>query len=131
MLKWILSGVSAKQPSWISKTFCMPCSSDLPGNRHVFPEDPARKMNKKSGGDLVLHYILKCYLCRDATGNWKCRRHQRPLAISFEIESPHRRYSGGETESDESIDEDIRNGEIEIARSILKEHSMKTVMLTS
>jgi glyoxylase-like metal-dependent hydrolase (beta-lactamase superfamily II) len=137
MLKWILYGVSANQPSWFSKIFCMPCSSNLPGNRHVFPEHPARKMNQKSG-DLVSHDILTCYLCRDATGNWKSTSDSGGMSSSLtsssniiEIESPHRRYSRRETESDESVDEDTRSGEIEIARSILKEHSTKTVMPTS
>lgn len=66
MLKWIMYGVSANQPSWFSKIFCMPCSN-VPDTKLVFPEHPAAKMNKKSG-DLVSHDILTCYLCRNVTG---------------------------------------------------------------
>jgi hypothetical protein len=121
------------------KSFVFHVPLNFFANRHVFPEHPARKMNQKSGGDLASHYILKtCYLCRDATGNWKSTSDSGRMSSSstsfsniIEIDSPHRQYSRRETESDESVDEDTRSGEIEIARSILIEHSMKTVMPTS
>jgi hypothetical protein len=66
VLKWVIYGVPANQPSWFSKYFCMPCSKDLP-TLPTFPDHPAAKMKQKSG-DLVAHDVLSCLLCRNATG---------------------------------------------------------------
>jgi len=65
ILKWTLYGVSANQPSWFSKTFCMPCS-DVP-RVEEFPVHPASKMKRKMG-DLVSHDVLTCPISRTATG---------------------------------------------------------------
>lgn len=65
VLKWTLYGVPSNQPSWISKTFCMPCSR-VPKPRK-YPEHPADKMKKKVG-ELVSHDVYTCLLCRNATG---------------------------------------------------------------
>ena len=44
----------------------MPCG--ISKSQVVFPDQhPASKMNKKSG-DLVSHDVIKCNLCRNATG---------------------------------------------------------------
>ena len=67
VLKWLMYGVPANQPSWMSQNFCSPCSN-VSDYRYVFPDHPATKMNKKSG-ELVSHDVLTCLLCRDATGN--------------------------------------------------------------
>lgn len=65
VLKWVLYGVPANQPSWFSKICCMPCSQ-LP-QVQTFPDHPATSLNQKSG-DLVSHDVLACLLCRNATG---------------------------------------------------------------
>jgi hypothetical protein len=122
MLKWILYGVSANQPSWFSKIFCMPCYK-VPDNRIVFPEHPGSRMNQKSG-DLVSHDVLSCYLCRNVTGSTQAVDIQ-PARSYDNVQPPP--YSRKETESDESLD-DEGTLEIEIAQTILKEHSTNTVM---
>jgi hypothetical protein len=66
VLKWVIYGVPANQPSWFSKYCCMPCSKDPPTLLN-FPDHPAARMNQKSG-DLVAHDVLSCLLCRNATG---------------------------------------------------------------
>jgi hypothetical protein len=68
VLKWLMYGVPANQPSWMSQTLCMPCSNVSDDYRYVFPEHPACQLNKKNG-ELVSHDVLTCLLCRDVTGN--------------------------------------------------------------
>jgi glyoxylase-like metal-dependent hydrolase (beta-lactamase superfamily II) len=63
VLKWTLYGVPSNQPSWFSKTFCMPCSP----KPRSYPEHPADHMKQKSG-ELVSHDVYTCLLCRNATG---------------------------------------------------------------
>jgi glyoxylase-like metal-dependent hydrolase (beta-lactamase superfamily II) len=65
ILKWVLWGVPANQPSWFSKICCMPCFK-IP-DPQTFPDHPAGTMKKKAG-DLVSHDVMKCLLCRNATG---------------------------------------------------------------
>jgi len=65
ILKWIIYGIAANQPSWFSKVCCMPCSQ-VPEERE-FPEHPISKMKRKVG-DLVSHDVLTCALCRTASG---------------------------------------------------------------
>jgi len=115
MLKWLMYGVTANQPSWFSKVFCMPCGSDTSKSDVVFPEHPASAMTKKSG-DLVSHDIVECFLCRNATG---CLQFQRNTMMSSSSEN-NSIISLKETESDESCPSD-GNPEIEITRSILQE----------
>jgi len=67
LLKWLMYGVSANQPSWFYKVFCMPCSPSTGETQRVYPEHPGSKMSKKSG-DLVSHDVTECNLCRNATG---------------------------------------------------------------
>jgi glyoxylase-like metal-dependent hydrolase (beta-lactamase superfamily II) len=123
MLKWIMYGVSANQPSWFSKLFCMPCSN-VPESHYVFPEHPASKMNQKSG-DLVSHDILTCFLCRNVTGylDRSERRSFSTSMIGIEPRSTSRRMLGRETVSDESLGgiDPPAGAEIEIGSSILQE----------
>ena len=121
MLKWLMYGVSANQPSWFSKVFCMPCSSDTSKNHIVFPEHPASAMIKKSG-DLVSHDIIMCYLCRNATGCVQFQNNNNIGSSSFDSNSvnSHARLSLNETESDESCLSDGTH-EIEITQSLLEE----------
>ena len=65
LLKWVLYGVPAHQPSWFKKAFCLPCSN-VP-NLKTFPDHPAASMKQKSG-ELVSHDVLTCLVCRNATG---------------------------------------------------------------
>lgn len=120
MLKWLMYGVSANQPSWFSKAFCMPCSPDITKNNVVYPEHPASEMTKKSG-DLVSHDIIECYLCRNATG---CVQfHNNSIgASSFDSSSVNgsAKLSLKETESDESCRSE-GNHEVEITQTILQE----------
>eukprot|EP00536_Pseudo-nitzschia_multiseries_P003637 jgi/Psemu1/236847/estExt_Genewise1.C_570028 len=121
MLKWLMYGVTANQPSWFSKVFCMPCTPDTFKTDAVLPEHPACAMTKKSG-DLVSHDIVECYLCRNATG---CLQIQSSTMGSCSFESNSASSSNGmlslrETESDESGTID-GNPEIEITQSILQE----------
>jgi glyoxylase-like metal-dependent hydrolase (beta-lactamase superfamily II) len=128
MLKWIMYGVSANQPSWFSKLFCMPCSN-VPTEPFVFPDHPAQKMNQRSG-DLVSHDVLSCYLCRNATGS------ERTTSVSdtpkqqvddVGIETLRTKTLPKETVSFDSLEGiDPPEGEIEIATSFMKEHSIKT-----
>ena len=110
MLKWLMYGVSANQPSWFTKICCMPCSGDISKNNLVYPEHPASKMNKKSG-DLVSHDLLTCYLCRNATG---CIQMQDTGTCLFDGESEE--LNGGSN---------LGNQEVEIAlpQSILGEET--------
>jgi glyoxylase-like metal-dependent hydrolase (beta-lactamase superfamily II) len=113
MLKWLMYGVTANQPSWFSKIFCMPCSS-LPQTQYVFPEHPASKMKQKSG-DLVSHDVLTCYLCRDATGNVQVPT-SRVESCSSDVGSIGEnvtRISYREAESDDSLGLDEGHHEIE------------------
>ncbi|KAG7353800.1 hydroxyacylglutathione hydrolase [Nitzschia inconspicua] len=104
MLKWIMYGVSANQPSWFSKMFCMPCSNH-PGSSLVFPDHLASKMNQKSG-DLVSHDILACYLCRNVTGyEGKFETRSSTSRIGFETRPSYSNHVvlNAETVSDESL----------------------------
>ena len=65
VLKYVLYGVPANQPSWFSKMCCLPCSN-IPPPR-TFPTHLAAKMHKKPG-ELVSHDVLQCKLCRNVTG---------------------------------------------------------------
>lgn len=121
-LKWLMYGVSANQPSWFSKAFCMPCSSGDARSNVKFPEHPASKMTKKSG-DLVSHDILKCYLCRDTTGGFEEKGSVSVPSvdsISANTMSSSPKLSLKETESDESNFSE-GNQEIEITQTILAE----------
>eukprot|EP00934_Nitzschia_sp_Nitz4_P002257 Nitzschia sp. Nitz4//scaffold12_size214221//85538//87796//NITZ4_001499-RA/size214221-processed-gene-0.115-mRNA-1//1//CDS//3329535017//2257//frame0 len=85
VLKWVIFGVPANQPSFFSKLCCMPCSNVpvMP----VFPaEHPALSMNQKSG-DLVSHDILGCLLCKSATGCMDPRHKSRPEPLRRETVS--------------------------------------------
>ena len=99
VLKWHMYGVSANQPSWFSKVFCMPCSS-VPAalGEQMVPDrpHPASEHPQKSG-DLVSHDILECKICRPATG---CVN--PGAAVSSSAVGAPSRLSLKETESDES-----------------------------
>jgi len=120
VLKWLMYGVSANQPSWFSKVFCMPCSPGTFKNNVVYPEHPASAMTKKAG-DLVSHDVIECNLCRNATG---CVQLQDKSVRSFSFDSNSAggsaRLSLKETESDESGLVEA-NPEIEITQTILQE----------
>lgn len=117
MLKWLMYGVSANQPSWFSKIFCMPCSK-MPKSHFVFPDHPASKMDKKSG-DLVSHDVLTCYLCRNVTVGSNDVR-----TCSFDSHSLNS-VSAREAQSDQScLSEDGNGCEVEITQSILKERTV-------
>mmetsp|Transcript_17238 Transcript_17238/g.31829 ORF Transcript_17238/g.31829 Transcript_17238/m.31829 type:complete len:249 (+) Transcript_17238:172-918(+) len=118
MLKWIMYGVSANQPSWFSKIFCMPCSN-VKQNKFVFPEHPASKMNQKSG-DLVSHDILTCYLCREATGRFKVAASKVDSSPSNGFETVPSSLLRKETISDDSLGSDKGSAEFEIAQSLVK-----------
>ena len=64
ILKWVVYGVPANQPSWFSKICCMPCSKAA--SPYAFKAHPAKEMRQKSG-DLVAHDVLSCYLCFNGT----------------------------------------------------------------
>ena len=113
MLKWHMYGVSANQPSWFTKAFCMPCSPDTFKSDVKDEQHPAAAMTKKSG-DLVSHDILECYLCRNATG---CVQHKTARMSSSSNIDDSMRLSLKETESDESA-LNMGNGEIEIPQSV-------------
>jgi glyoxylase-like metal-dependent hydrolase (beta-lactamase superfamily II) len=120
MLKWLMYGVTANQPSWFSKVFCMPCSPGTYKNNVVYPEHPASAMTKKAG-DLVSHDVIECNLCRNATG---CVQflNKSVRSSSFDSNSANgsARLSLKETESDESGPVEA-NPEIEITQTILQE----------
>jgi glyoxylase-like metal-dependent hydrolase (beta-lactamase superfamily II) len=110
VLKWILYGVPANQPSWFAP-FCMPCSKIGPIN--TYPSNhPASEMRKRSG-DLVAHDVFSCLLCRDAAG---C-----PLGTTEDETRPV--ISMQETGSDDSLHDD-HGVEMEEMASLflLKEH---------
>lgn len=65
VLKWLLYGVPANQPSWFSKAFCLPCSK-IP-KTPTYPEHPVENMKQKSG-EMVSHDVYNCLLCRNSTG---------------------------------------------------------------
>mmetsp|Transcript_15279 Transcript_15279/g.35409 ORF Transcript_15279/g.35409 Transcript_15279/m.35409 type:complete len:502 (-) Transcript_15279:109-1614(-) len=106
VLKWHMYGVSANQPSWFSKVFCMPCSSPPPGSGLEVPEGPhpASELPQKSG-DMVSHDVIECRLCRPATG-W--------VELKAEAVAPagSSRLSLKETESDESAGVEMGPGAI-------------------
>jgi glyoxylase-like metal-dependent hydrolase (beta-lactamase superfamily II) len=82
ILKWVLWGVPANQPSWFSKMCCMPCTK-IP-DPYTFPDHPAKTMKKKAG-DLVSHDVIQCLLCRNATGCYhkiKGGSNGQPLQLS-------------------------------------------------
>jgi glyoxylase-like metal-dependent hydrolase (beta-lactamase superfamily II) len=122
MLKWILYGVSANQPSWFAKTFCMPCSK-VPESSYIFPDHPASKFNKKSG-DLVSHDILSCYLCRNVTG-FVVTSDRRPSSVTsaVRIETRSKPPLRRETVSDDSLGgiDPPAGAEHEIGTSFLQE----------
>jgi glyoxylase-like metal-dependent hydrolase (beta-lactamase superfamily II) len=95
VLKWVLYGIPANQPSWFSKACCMPCSS-VPPPREFPGEHPAMSMKKK-GGNLVAHDVFTCPLCRDATG---CAFAEEDSVKG--PDSPKRGFNLTETFSDES-----------------------------
>mmetsp|Transcript_14776 Transcript_14776/g.23282 ORF Transcript_14776/g.23282 Transcript_14776/m.23282 type:complete len:778 (-) Transcript_14776:24-2357(-) len=66
ILKWVIYGVPANQPSWFSKLCCMPCSN-VRAPMKFEDSHPASEMTQKSG-DLVAHDVLSCNLCLYATG---------------------------------------------------------------
>jgi len=120
MLKWLMYGVSANQPSWFTKNCCMPCSS-ISENQLVLLDHPASRMNKKSG-DLVSHDVLTCYLCRNATG---CIQMQDTGTCLFDdsnsMNSNTRSISLKETESEESSGSNLENHEVEITPPLILE----------
>ena len=111
LLKWLMYGVSANQPSWFSKVCCMPCG--ISKSQVVFPDQhPASKMNQKSG-DLVSHDVIKCNLCRNATG---CLPFQNTGLCLFVDEhsmasSASMDKTQKETESEESCTINIENND--------------------
>jgi glyoxylase-like metal-dependent hydrolase (beta-lactamase superfamily II) len=66
MLKWIVYGLAASQPSWFSK-FCMPCSKVAPAEP-TEPSPASKSDMNRQHGELVRHDIFTCYLCRSAAG---------------------------------------------------------------
>ena len=96
ILKWVLWGVPANQPSWFSKMCCMPCFK-IP-DPQTFPDHPAKTMKKKAG-DLVSHDVIRCLLCRNATG---CVH-----VIEGDSYDQPLRLSAKETVSDNSNDDDV------------------------
>jgi glyoxylase-like metal-dependent hydrolase (beta-lactamase superfamily II) len=96
ILKWVLWGVPANQPSWFSKVCCMPCSK-TPAPQ-TFPDHPAMAMKQKAG-DLVSHDVMQCLLCRNATG---CVHVIEGGSIGQPL-----RLSAKETVSDDSTDDGV------------------------
>lgn len=67
ILKWCIYGAQANHPSWFTK-FCMLTSDEIPQPREM-PVHPVKAMNvRRTNGELVRHDVLRCPLCRDATG---------------------------------------------------------------
>ena len=67
ILKWCLYGAEANQPSWFTK-FCMLTSDEIPEPKER-PAHPVEAMSmRRTNGELVRHDVLRCPLCRDATG---------------------------------------------------------------
>lgn len=65
VLKWCTYGAEANQPSWFTK-FCMLTSDEITPK---LPVHPIKDMNaRRTNGELVRHDVLRCPLCRDATG---------------------------------------------------------------
>ncbi len=118
ILKWLMYGVSANQPSWFSKAFCMPCSPGTFKSAIEETEHPASAMTKKAG-DLVSHDIIECFLCRNATG--RVQFESRSSGASTKSDnSSIMRLSLKETESDQSGPVDMNPG-TEITNQILQE----------
>jgi hypothetical protein len=113
VLKWVLYGVPANQPSWFSKVCCMPCSK-LP-KPQTFPDHPAASLQQKSG-DLVSHDVLTCLLCRDATGCIQFTDGQNH-ASNLPLKLPSK-----ETESDDSVGDAGVEMEELANHLLLKEH---------
>ena len=68
VIKWCLYGAEANQPSWFTK-FCMLCEGEVPREPVQRPAHPVQAMNlRRTNGELVRHDVLRCPLCRDATG---------------------------------------------------------------
>ena len=92
ILKWVLYGIPANQPSWFAKNCCMPCSKVPPPRK--FPDHPAKSMKQKHG-NLVAHDVYTCALCRNATG----------CALADDDTDRKPQLSLKESVSDESLDE--------------------------
>jgi hypothetical protein len=66
VLRWMLYGVEAQQPSWFSK-FCMPCGTTQKAAKKR--EHPIHNLKlRRTGGEFVRHDPLTCLLCRSAAG---------------------------------------------------------------
>jgi glyoxylase-like metal-dependent hydrolase (beta-lactamase superfamily II) len=92
VLRWMLFGVEANQPTWFER-FCMPCDKPPPPppiRKHGINDASLRRTN----GELVKHDALTCLLCRDVTG---CPLSDSGLEKEEEIE-------------DAAADVPIRNG---------------------
>ena len=67
ILKWCLYGAEANQPSWFTK-FCMLTSDEI-SKETKMPVHPVTAMEaRRTSGELVRHDVLRCPLCRNATG---------------------------------------------------------------
>ncbi len=130
VLKWVIYGVPSNQPSWFSKTFCMPCS--VVREERVYPEHPATKMKQKVG-DLVSHDVLTCLLCRTSTGCLHIKEAKEESKMEPEGEEPDATESTPptprrETESFNSFnDSGGDNAEqvfMEGLQSLMKEHDL-------
>lgn len=108
ILKWVLYGIPANQPTWFSKTCCMPCSRVPPPRE--FPNHPAKSMKQKTG-NLVAHDVYTCALCRSATG---CA-----YADDEGVTERNRGLVLKETLSEESLDENGLEME-ELANQLLR-----------
>lgn len=63
VLKWMLYGIDAGQPSRFPR-FCMPC-----GSKPISKEHPIQTLKlRRTNGELVRHDVLTCPLCRSAAG---------------------------------------------------------------
>lgn len=67
MLKWIIYGLGANQPSWFSK-YCMPCSKEEVPFEPSQPSAASLSSMKRQRGELVRHDVFSCYLCQTAAG---------------------------------------------------------------
>jgi hypothetical protein len=66
VLRWMLYGIEAQQPSWFGK-FCMPCgTTQAPAKKRDHPIHSIKL--RRTGGEFVRHDPLTCLLCRSAAG---------------------------------------------------------------
>ena len=65
ILRWMLFGIEANQPTWFER-FCMPCGPAPPPPTREHPIHKAKL--RRTNGELVKHDALTCSLCRNVAG---------------------------------------------------------------